>query len=70
MLFLRVHSRLHLLYFSYDRLTWLLDINRLYIESGETSKKRKYKDRRLNSLLDDDTDIQAELDKGDTVNIL
>ena len=37
-----------------------------------SSKKRKYKDRRLNSnsLLDDDPDIQAELDKGNTVNIL
>ena len=37
-----------------------------------SSKKRKYKDTRLNShsLLDDDPDIQAELDKGNTVNIL
>ena len=35
-----------------------------------SSKKKKYRDRRLSSLLDDDPDIQADLDKGNTVNIL
>ena len=35
-----------------------------------SSRKKKYKDRRLNKYLDEDPDIAAELNKGNAVNIL